>query len=104
MWSRPCEDHDEKEKKHTTGMEREKDLHQMLQGAAHGCLSVSQSVCLALKIPALKARRPQNLCPRHARAQTHTHPCAYTHAHTHTQTRALWPVLSYAIDLHPTLH
>lgn len=88
----------EKKKKHKRNEEREKELHQMLQGAAHGCLSVSQSVCLALKIPALKARRPQNLCPRHARAQTHTHPCA------HTQTRALWPVLSYAIDLHPTLH
>lgn len=40
---------------------------------------VCLSVCLALKIPALRARRPQNSCPRH--------PCARTHKHTK------WPVL-----------
>lgn len=60
----------------------------MLLGAAHACssvcLSVSLSVRLALKIPALKARRPQNSCPRHTRTQTQTR----THTHKRARTVA----------------
>lgn len=65
----------------------------MLLGAAHACssvcLSVSLSVRLALKIPALKARRPQNSCPRHTRTQTQTR----THTQTGSHSSLFYPTL-----------
>ncbi len=70
--------------------ETKREIHiKMLPGAAHACLSVclpvSLSVCLALKIPALEARRPQNSCPRHTRTHTDTH--------THTHSGLFYPTL-----------